>query len=47
MLALDSFEDVQRAFIMAKEDLSEILSGNDKTCKTINAMKNLNSENVG
>lgn len=27
MLALDSFEDVQKAFIMAKEDLSEILSG--------------------
>lgn len=27
MLALDSFEDIQKAFVMAKEDLSEILSG--------------------
>lgn len=27
MIALDSFEDVQRAFVAAKEDLSEILSG--------------------
>lgn len=27
MVGLDSFEDVQKAFVMAKEDLSEILSG--------------------
>ncbi|KAG2215394.1 hypothetical protein INT45_013583 [Circinella minor] len=27
MLALESFDDVQKAFVMAKEDLSEILSG--------------------
>lgn len=27
MVGLGSFEDVQKAFIMAKEDLSEILSG--------------------
>lgn len=27
MVALDSFEAVQEAFVMAKEDLSEILSG--------------------
>jgi hypothetical protein len=27
MVALDSFEAVQNAFVMAKEDLSEILSG--------------------
>ncbi|CDH60359.1 d-lactate dehydrogenase 2 [Lichtheimia corymbifera JMRC:FSU:9682] len=26
MLALDSFDDIQKAFVMAKEDLSEILS---------------------
>jgi len=27
MVGLGSFEDVQKAFVMAKEDLSEILSG--------------------
>lgn len=27
MIALNSFETVQKAFVMAKEDLSEILSG--------------------
>ena len=27
MLALESFDDVQKAFVMAKENLSEILSG--------------------
>lgn len=27
MVALDSYEAVQNAFVMAKEDLSEILSG--------------------
>lgn len=31
MVALDSFEAVQEAFVMAKEDLSEILSGTVST----------------